>query len=230
MSSLRLGLEAVALYAGLPLLFDQVLRRGYRRLLFPGLWVLAAVAAIVLRADPTFDGSRVWSLHVEPTFARVLVLRTILGIGVVAVASRRIAPDTWLALPRTRPLLWLLVAVAYPVLSVLPQGALWRVFFVHRYEPLLGHGTAMFAAATLAFAFAHIIFRNAVAVALTALGGLLFLHTYLVTGSMLISSLEHAAYGVAVFTFGIGRSLYLGSARAGRAGLFDSGSAAGRSR
>jgi uncharacterized protein len=52
-------------------------------------------------------------------------------------------------------------------------------------------------------------------VALTALGGLLFLHTYLVTGSMLVSSLEHAAYGVAAFTFGIGRSLYLGGGSGG---------------
>lgn len=213
MSSPRLAVEALALYAGLPLLFDQVLRRGYRRLLFPGLWLLAGVAALVLRADPTFDGSRLWSLHLEPAYARVLVVRTMLGIGVVAVASRRLSPGTWLALPRTRPALWLLFATLYPVLSVLPQGVFWRVFFVHRYEPLLGHGVAMVVAGTLAFAFAHVIFRNAIALALTALGGLLFLHTYLVTGSMLVSSLEHAAYGVAAFSFGIGRSLYLGSAR-----------------
>jgi hypothetical protein len=91
----------------------------------------------------------------------------------------------------------------------------------------------MVAAGTLAFAFAHVIFRNAVAVALTALGGLLFLQTYLVTGSMLVSSLEHVAYGVAAFSFGIGRSLYLGGARADRGArspLFDSASARGRSR
>jgi hypothetical protein len=213
MSALRLAVEALALYAGLPLLFDRLLTRGYRRVLFPALWVMATLSMLVLRADPSFDGSRLWSLRVEPSFARVLVARTVLGIGVVAVLSRRLAPDTWLALPRTRPWLWLLLATLYPVLSVLPQGVFWRVFFVHRYEPLLGHGVAMVAAGTLAFAFAHVVFRNAIAIALTALGGLLFLHTYLVTGSMLVSSLEHAAYGVAVFTFGIGRSLYLGSAR-----------------
>jgi hypothetical protein len=207
-------LEALALYAALPLAFDQLIVRGYRRLLFPGLWVLATVAALVLRSDPNFDAASLWSLHVDPGFARLLVARTVVGIGVVAVLSRRLAPDTFLLLPRTRPGLWLLIAAFYPLLSVLPQGVFWRVFFVHRYAPLLGHHGAMFVAGTAAFAFAHVIFRNGLALVLTALGGALFLHTYLSTGSMLVSSLEHAVYGVAAFTFGVGRSLYLGSARA----------------
>jgi hypothetical protein len=208
-----LALEAIALYGGLPLLFDRVLTRGYRRLLFPALWCLAGLAALALRADPAFDGARLTSVHVDPAFARVLLARTVAGIGVVAVLSRRFAPETFLALPRTRPALWLLIATFYPLLSVLPQSVFWRVFFVQRYAPLLGHGAAMLVAGALAFAFAHIVFRNAVAVLLTALGGLFFLHTYLVTGSLVVSSLEHAAYGVAAFTFGIGRSLYLGTTR-----------------
>jgi hypothetical protein len=85
------------------------------------------------------------------------------------------------------------------------------VFFVHRYAPVLGHGAAMLVAGTVAFAFAHLAFRNWPAILLTGLGGGLFLHAYLVTGSMLVSSLEHALYGVAAFTFGVGRSLYLGN-------------------
>jgi hypothetical protein len=213
MASPWLAAEAVALYAGLPLLFDRLLVRGYRRLLFPGLWVLAAGAALALRADPSFDGSALWTLRIDPFFARVLAVRTAFGVAVVATLSRRLAPETFLALPRTRPGLWLLVAAFYPLLSVLPQGVFWRVFFVHRYAPLLGNGAAMLVCGAVAFAFAHVIFRNAIAVALTALGGLLFLHTYQVTGSLLASSLEHAVYGVAAFTFGVGRSLYLGSAR-----------------
>jgi hypothetical protein len=215
MASPWLAAEAVALYVGLPLLFDRLLVRGYRWLLFPGLWVLAAAAALFLRADPTFDGTALWSLRIEPSFARVLALRTVVGVGVVAVLSRPRAPETFLVLPRTRPHLWLLIATFYPVLSVLPQGVFWRVFFVHRYAPLLGEGPAMLVAGALAFAFAHVIFRNVVAVALTALGGLLFLQTYRETGSLLASSLEHAVYGVAAFTFGVGRMLRLGAARGG---------------
>jgi hypothetical protein len=214
MTSWWLVAELVVLYAGLPLLFDQLIARGHRRLLFPGLWVLAGAAALVLRSDPTFDAASLWSLRIDPLYARVLVARTIVGVGIVAIVSRRVAPETFLALPRTRPGLWLLIAALYPVFSVLPQGVFWRVFFVHRYAPLLGHGAGMLAAGAVAFAFAHVVFRNAIAVGLTALGGVLFLYTYQVTGSMLVSSLEHWLYGLAAFTFGVGRSLYLGSARA----------------
>jgi hypothetical protein len=213
-TSARLAVEAIALYVGLPLLFDRAIAAGYRRLLLPALWILAVAVALVLRAEGTLEDARLWSIRVEPAYARVLVVRTLIGLAVVAWLSRRLARDAFLALPRTRPALWVLVAMFYPVLSVLPQGVFWRVFFVHRYAPLLGHGAAMLVAGALAFAFAHVVFRNAVAVLLTGLGGLLFLHTYLVTGSMLVSSLEHAAYGVAAFTFGIGRALYLGSTRA----------------
>src|SRR5262249_53376948 len=142
-----------------------------RRLLFPMLWALALIVALVLRADPTFDGRKLWSIRIEPAYARVLVARTVVGIAVVAALSRRLSADSFLALPRTRPGLWLLIATFYPVLSVLPQGVILRVFFVHRYAPLLGWGPALLVAGTLAFAFAHIIFRNAIAVALTALGG-----------------------------------------------------------
>jgi membrane protease YdiL (CAAX protease family) len=214
MSTARLAAEAIVLYAGLPLIFDRVLTRGYRGLLLPGLWILASVAALVLHADPTFDSSRIWAIRIDPGYARLLAVRTVVGVGVVGALSRRFAPGAWLALPRSRPTLWVLLVLLYPVLSVLPQSVFWRVFFVHRYEPLFGQGAAMIAASTLAFAFAHVVFRNAIAVALTALGGLLFVHTYLATGSMLVSGLEHAVYGVAAFSFGIGQSLRLGSARA----------------
>ena len=204
-------LEALALYGGLPLLFDALVRRGYRRLLFPGLWVLAAVALAALRADPSFDASHLWSLHLDPGYARALALRATLAVALLAALSWRMMPDSFLALPRKAPGWWLLIAVAYPLVSVLPQGLLWRVFFVHRYAPLLGRGPAMLVAGTVAFALAHVAFRNVTAIALTGLGGALFLHAYLATGSMLVSSLEHALYGVAAFTFGVGRALYLGA-------------------
>jgi hypothetical protein len=208
---LRLFLEALAIYGGLPLLLDLAVRRGYRRLLLPSLWGLATLAALVLRGDSTFDGSRLWSLHVEPGYGRVMVARALLTLVFLAVLTWRLMPGSFLVLPRKSPGFWLILAVAYPLLSVLPQGVLFRAFFVHRYAPLFGDGALLLAVGTAAFAFAHIAFRNTTAMVLTGLGGGLFLHAYLVTGSMLVSSLEHALYGVAAFTFGVGRSLYLGA-------------------
>jgi hypothetical protein len=205
--------EAVALFGGLPVLFDFAVRRGYRRLLFPSLWLLAAVAVLVLRSDPSFDGSRLWSVHVEPFYARVIVVRAALTLVILAALSWRLTPESFLALPRRMPGFWVLLAILYPLVSVLPQGILWRVFLVHRYAPMLGSGALLLVVGTAAFAWAHLAFRNTTAIVLTGLGGGLFLHTYLATGSMLVSSLEHALYGVAAFTFGVGRSLVLGQRR-----------------
>jgi hypothetical protein len=205
--------EAVALFGGLPVLFDYAVRRGYRRLLFPSLWLLAAAATFVLRSDASFDGSRLWSVHVEPAYGHVMVIRAVLTLVFLAVLSWRLTPESFLALPRRMPGFWVLIAILYPLVSVLPQGLLWRVFLVHRYEPLLGSGPLLLVVGTAAFAWAHLAFRNATAIVLTGLGGGLFLHAYLATGSMLVSSLEHALYGVAAFTFGVGRSLVLGARR-----------------
>lgn len=213
MDPVRLALEAMGLYVGLPLLFDRLVARGHARLLFPALWTLAAGALLALRADPSFDLASLGAVHLEASTALWLAARTVAGVGVVAALSLRFAPGAFLELPRARPWLWLLIAVLYPLLSVLPQGIVWRVFFAHRYAPIFGTGPGLLVAGAAAFAFAHIVFRNVPAVALTALGGALFLHTYLTTGSMLVSSAEHAVYGVAAFTFGIGRSLRLGTAR-----------------
>jgi hypothetical protein len=118
-----------------------------------------------------------------------------------------------LRIVRQQPMLFALIAVLYPLLSVVPQGLVWRVYFMHRYAPLLGQGAAMWTAAILAFAWAHIVFRNRIAVLLTGLGGALFAHTYRSTGSMLAADVEHALYGVGVFAFGLGKFLYLGWAR-----------------
>jgi hypothetical protein len=213
---LWLAVEAIALYGGLPVLFDYAVRRGYRRVLFPSLWLLAGIAALALRADGSFDGGRLWSLDIDPGYARVLVVRAVLAVAVLAVLSYRSMPEAFLTLPRRMPGFWVILAVAYPIVSVLPQGFLWRVFFVQRYGPLLGHEAGMLVAGTVAFAFAHLAFRSPTAIVLTGLGGALFLHAYLVTGSMLVSSAEHALYGIAAFTFGVGRELYLGTRDAER--------------
>jgi membrane protease YdiL (CAAX protease family) len=207
------SLELVLLFAGLPLLFDRLLVLGYRRLLFPVMWLGAAGALSALLNDPAFDRRRLTALPWSDPSLPWIAGRVAIGLLGLGYLSYRLAPASFLSLPKERPLLWLVIFVAYPLLSVLPQALIWRAFFIHRYAPLLGEGAVMMGASALAFAFAHIIFRNAVAVLVTAVGGILFANTYLATGSMLLSSLEHAAYGIAAFTFGLGRYLYLGAAR-----------------
>ena len=68
----------------------------------------------------------------------------------------------------------------------------------------------MVIASGLLFAFSHVVFRNWPAMALTLIGGVLFATTYRRTRSLLVCLVEHALYGLLIFTVGLGRYLYLG--------------------
>jgi len=106
--------------------------------------------------------------------------------------------------------LWAAVMILYPVLSVYPQGIIYRSFLMHRYAPILPSGIVLIFVSAAAFAFMHIIFRNPLAVALTFAGGILFAWRYSTTGSLFTSSLEHALYGCWLFTIGLGQYFYHG--------------------
>lgn len=120
----------------------------------------------------------------------------------------RFAPQDLFGFLRTQPWLWALVMVGYPLLSVYPQGIIYRVFVFHRYHTLFPRLWLLLAMSTLAFAYVHVIFRNWLAVGLTVIGGFLFAFRYAQTNSLFISSFEHALYGCWLFTVGLGRSFF----------------------
>ena len=124
-----------------------------------------------------------------------------------------IKPEVLFALPIKHTQLWLLIMVAYPFISVLPQELVYRVFFFERYRLLFGQGIAMVTASAAAFGFGHIVFHNWLAVLLTLPGGWLFGTTYRRTGSLRLAAIEHALYGCAVFTIGYGSFFYEGTLR-----------------
>jgi membrane protease YdiL (CAAX protease family) len=93
----------------------------------------------------------------------------------------------------------------------MPQAITHRAFLFHRYR-LLFKGWPMVFASAVAFSYMHIVFNNPLALLLTFAGGILFAKTYEDTGSLAISSIEHALYGNFLFTIGLGKYLYLGAA------------------
>jgi hypothetical protein len=206
--------EFTALYAVLPVSFAVVVwRTGYRRSMAPILWVASLGVLAALLRDPTFDSSTFLRLPLRHPHVKVMAVRfAVLGAGLLALGRWR-ARDGFLRLPRERPGLFLLFVVLYPALSVLPQGLIWRVFLVHRYALLFGDPATLTCAGAVAFSLAHLTYRNGTALFVTVIGGTLFLDTYLKTGSMLLSALEHGAYGMTAFTAGLGRFLYLGAER-----------------
>jgi membrane protease YdiL (CAAX protease family) len=208
MSRTGLSIEFLLLFVGLPL--------GYRfsplRVpALPLLWVVTGYAWWQLLADPRFDRAQLWNAAQLPGRLPAILAGFSLGALALWVGVRRFAPQLEWNFVRQHPAFWAVVMVAYPVVSVYPQGLLYRAFFFQRYAGLFPGKWATIVASATAFAFLHIVFRNWLAVALTFGGGLLFAARYAETGSLATSCFEHALYGCWLFTVGLGQYFYHGT-------------------
>jgi membrane protease YdiL (CAAX protease family) len=178
------------------------------------LWVVAGYAMWQLYRDSTFDRNRLW--NPAPLAGQLGAMLAIFAVvaAILWLNVHWIAPQLEWSFVRNNPRLWALVMVLYPVLSVYPQGVLYRAFFLHRYAGLFPDTAAgrwaLLLASAAAFGFLHIIFRNSLAVGLTFCGGILFAWRYAETGSLATSSFEHALYGCWLFTVGLGQYFYHG--------------------
>lgn len=220
---IRLLAEAALIYGLTPVLLwsGAVPIRALHPLMLAG----ALAAGWLLLRDPAFKSGQLANLPgfrariplLLKLFALCLPILVALMAGLEFARARglfAVPPEVdWFALIRQRPRIWLLVMVAYPILSVYPQELIYRALFFHRYAPAFGSMPAAVAANALLFGWAHIIFHNPVAVALTVAGGLLFSITYLRTKSLLAASFEHALYGCLLFTLGLGWYFFGGSVR-----------------
>ena len=203
--------ELVVLFGLGPVLLAWLVRRyEYRAPIAPLLWVLSCAALQALYSDPTFDAATLWSWPRDQRVLAFVALRFAILGAVLSWLGLWYAPDEFMQLPRRRPWLWLLLVVLYPTLSAVPQCLLWRVLFVQRYAGLFEHRTELLAAGALAFSIAHLTYRSARALVVTAIGGALFLDTYLRSGSLLLSAAEHGAYGILAFSAGLGRFMQMG--------------------
>jgi uncharacterized protein len=177
----------------------------------PVLLAMAGLALWYLRRRPDVDRAALWrpaGLRGQlPSMLVLWAVAAVLAVAALAVFDR----DRLFELPRERPLLWVLIIVFYPLVSVYPQELVYRAFLMRRYAPLFGTGPGLVAASAAAFGCAHIIFGNALSVVLTLAGGALFATRYRRTGSLLAASVEHALYGILIFTVGLGEYFYHGA-------------------
>lgn len=205
--------ELAAIFVAVPgALAWMKLQGGVQVPVIPTLVGLALFMGVALWRDPGFRAADLRPGLAERADRRRVALRFLAGATALTALVATLLPERFLELPRERPLLWAMVMVGYPVLSVIPQELLYRTFFFHRYRRLLGASTWL--ASALVFGWAHLLFGNWIAVALTIIGGGLFADTYRRTGSLGLASLEHALYGQLVFTIGLGRYFYGGTVQA----------------
>lgn len=160
-----------------------------------------------IRFKEIWDGAalREWSLW-KPILIR-FVISAIAMTGLVFA----IAPERFLEFPTQRTPLWMMVMVFYPLLSVIPQEIIFRVFFFERYKAIFHGKWAMLAASAVTFGFAHVVLQNWVAVLMTIIGGYYFAQTYHKRQSLALVWAEHALYGCFLFTIGLGFYFYSGA-------------------
>lgn len=181
------------------------------------LFIALAGVIVALLRDKSVDRRTLFRVRPSvPGRSFLNELSRILAIWLTAAVClafivARIHPDWFLLLPRDRPTLWVLIALLYPIFSVIPQGLIYRCFFMQRYEAVFGRWTPI--AAALAFSGMHAVFLNWVAPLLCLAGGALFVWTYIRTRSAFLAWLEHSLHGVTAFSLGLGLYFFLGAPR-----------------
>ena len=200
---LKRWIEMAGIFIGVPLLLTGDLIPRPKSLV---MLVTCIACLVLLLRDKTFDRSRFgWNGYHD---WRTLSLRFVLIAGCLTLYQVLVEPEIALATLRHHPALWLRIMIAYPLLSVVPQEIIYRAFFFHRYHSLFMHEKVSILANAALFAFAHILFRNWIAVIGSFFASVLWAITYLRSRSLLVVSIEHTLYGTFVFTLGIGHYFY----------------------
>ena len=199
--------EFVVLFGGVPVAM-AVFFGQYP--LFPVILSFAVLALMLLALTPGFSMSE---LRRGPVAGQWKLIAGFALAGAVLCVGLTLAlvPERLLELPRQRTGLWLLILVAYPLVSALPQELIYRVLFFRRYGELFRGDRMALAVNGAAFGLAHLFYMNPLTIGLTAVAGLVFGAVYLRFGSVLLTSVLHGLAGQLVFTSGLGIYFYHGA-------------------
>ena len=208
-SRLRLGAEFAVLFLGLPLVLAFGLPPSI-------MWTLLACSFVLglglLAITPGFRFREFLEGRPSPGWWTAPAFALGAGAGIWGLTAWLI-PGALFWMPQRMPELWLTILVAYPILSALPQEAVFRVLFFRRYGALFPSKAAAVATNAGVFALAHLFLWNWVALLLTAAGGAIFSLAYLHRGgrNFWFPVLLHAIAGWLIFSIGLGRFFYHGA-------------------
>jgi membrane protease YdiL (CAAX protease family) len=177
----------------------------------PLMWAVALSGCVVLRKSGHLDAGELWRAENLSREVREILCIFLPSAVVMTLLAWIFIPDKFLSFPRSRPLIWFLVMVMYPVLMAYPQELFFRTFFFRRYDSVFSDKRMLMAANALSFGVAHSLYGNWLAPVLSTAGGFLFAWRYHRCGSVLIVSLEHAMWGNLLFTTGYGWYFYSGA-------------------
>lgn len=195
-----LWVEFCLVFIGVPTLcYLQVLRLSPMKTI----WAASAFCVIVLLRDRKFEFRRLWQVsrwreHVPRAAFRFAAVASILSF--CSFFHLR-DPGAFSHVSGYSPLAFALFF--YPLLSVYPQGIIYRGFLFHRYQSLFPDRRLLILASAVVFGYGHIIYNEPATVGLTMAGGLFFAGTYAATGSLILAGIEHALYGDFIFAAGL---------------------------
>lgn len=204
---LQLWTEFLALFIGVPLAMTAFFGQYS---LFAVVWALAGVALIMLILTPGWK----WSSLLKGPVLEEWKLILVFAVGTAAICAGfvfALVPQQFLSMPIYRTGLWVMIMVAYPLLSAFPQELIYRSLFFERYGSLFPNIYAAIIANGLAFGIGHLFYMNPITIAITAAGGAIMGWAYLRKRSMLLSWVLHAIAGNLIFTLGLGLFFYHGA-------------------
>lgn len=208
-------LECAAIYFLAPLAMASLVATGtISARNAPNAFLALFLIALVLTAvTPGFSLRRMLLSNPVADWKAMLAF-FVLTAAVTVGLTYWLVPSRLFAMPRYSPDLWQRILLYYPILSVLPQGIIYRTLFFERYRVLFPSNAMAIAVHALAFGLGHLFFLNWVAVALTVVGGAAFGWAYLERRSFWFANLLHAFAGWAIFTVGLGTYFYHGAIQA----------------
>lgn len=198
-------IEFLLIFIGMPLVFYFDLLPVQK---IVALLLVTLGCIIILWFDKSYNFRRLtYRPDIPGMWKKLLTKAALVAIAVFSLTIF-VQPETLFALPRERPMVWIIILFLYPILSALPQEVVYREFFFQRYEDLIQPEWVLVAASACSFAFLHIIYDNEWAILLTLAGGFMFARTYKETRSLYWVSVEHALYGFVVFSIGLANFFY----------------------
>lgn len=177
----------------------------------PFLWLVALWCFYVLIKDRKFNRKNFFRNEVVNANIKVVLIQFFGISATITLFMFIFMPDLFFSLIKQNPILWAMVIVLYPLLSVYPQELVYRAFFFHRYKKLFKSKNQMILVNAFLFGFMHIIFHNWIAVIFTIGGGYIFAKLYDKTHSLTVLFIAHSLYGCMLFTIGLGDFFYTGT-------------------
>ncbi len=203
----RLAAEAVALYAGVPVLMTATFG------LYPPLAALGALTILaiwLLNRTPGFEWRELLRGPVLKAWP-IIGIYTLITAAFMLTLTLLLVPERLFSFPRTQPQLWLMVMLLYPLLSVVPQVLIYKPLFFRRYGGLFPDPRIAIVLNGVAFSLGHLFYMNPVALGVTFVGGMMMSWAYLRTGSFLLACVLHMIAGQLIFTVGLGTFFYHGA-------------------